>query len=559
MTDDGGTADVPTYVPARMVNEYTYCPRLFHLEWVSAQWAANEDTAEGSFAHRRVDRPGGTMPVPDAPSERARARSVQVSSERLGLIATIDVVEAEDGSVRPVDTKRGHPPSVPEGAYEPERVQVCVQGLLLREAGYRCDEGVLYYADAQRRVVVPFDETLVSRTLSLVEELRLAAAKPEAPPPLVDSPKCPRCSLVGICLPDETNVLAGRRDMPPRRLVPRDPAPRPLYVTEQGSRVGRDGGRIEVRKDRDLLVSVRLIDVSQLCVFGNVSISTPLLRELFAAEVPVCWYSYAGWFSGIATGLPSKHVELRRRQVGLASGGSTVGVRIAKAMVSAKIRNQRTILRRNARADVPEALGQLAQAVTTAGDASSAASLLGAEGAAARSYFGAFPCMIREDMRLPGLPFSFEGRNRRPPRDAINCLLSFIYALIVKDLQATCLAVGFDPYLGFYHRPRFGRPALALDIAEEFRPLIGDSVVLSLVNNGEVGPSDFVVRGVGVALTANGRKAALRGYERRLDLEVRHPLFGYRVTYRRLLELQTRLLAAHVLGEVTDYVPFTTR
>lgn len=121
------------------------------------------------------------------------------------------------------------------------------------------------------------------------------------------------------------------------------------------------------------------------------------------------------------------------------------------------------------------------------------------------------------------------------------------------------LLVGLDPYLGFYHRPRFGRPALALDIAEEFRALVSESVVLQVINNGEVTPRDFIVRAGGVALTARGRRAVLSAYERRLSHEVRHPLFGYRVTYRRLLEVQTRLLAAHLLDEVPEYVPFTTR
>ena len=121
------------------------------------------------------------------------------------------------------------------------------------------------------------------------------------------------------------------------------------------------------------------------------------------------------------------------------------------------------------------------------------------------------------------------------------------------------MSVGFDPYLGFYHRPRFGRPALALDLAEELRPIVAESTVLSLVNNGEIRPSDFVVRAGGVALTADGRRTVLGAYERRLSQEVTHPIFGYKASYRRMLEVQARLLAAHVLGEVPDYRPFTTR
>jgi CRISPR-associated protein Cas1 len=546
---------VPDLVPARMVNEFAYCPRLFHLEWVQSRWADSDDTAEGRYAHRAVDRPEGKAPLPDEGDLR-RARSVSLSSERLGLTAVVDVVEGIGDAVRPVDTKKGAAPDLPEGAYEPERVQMCVQGLLLREAGYRCDEGVLYFAEDRRRVVVPFDEALVTRTLELVGALRTAAAADLPPPPLVDSPKCPRCSLVGICLPDETNALAARSELHPRRLIPRDPAHRPLYVTEQGAYVGKDGGRLEVRRKKELLWSVRLIDVSQLCVFGNVQVSTQLLNTLFAREVPVCWFSYGGWFSGIAEGLPGKNVDLRRRQVALAGQG---GLAIARAMVEGKVRNQRTLLRRNARVDVTVTLERLAALVRAAPEVATVGILLGTEGAAARDYFAVFPVMLRDDLRLPGGPYSWDGRNRRPPRDAINCLLSYVYALLVKDLVICALATGFDPYLGFYHRPRFGRPALALDLAEEFRPLVADSVVVNLVNNGEVKPEDFIVRAGGVALTPAGRKAVLRAYERRLDVEVKHPVFGYRISYRRLFDVQTRLLAAHVLGEIPSYLPFTTR
>lgn len=167
--------------------------------------------------------------------------------------------------------------------------------------------------------------------------------------------------------------------------------------------------------------------------------------------------------------------------------------------------------------------------------------------------------MLGAEHRLPGSTFSFEGRHRRPPPDAVNCLLGYVYGLLVKELTAVALAIGFDPYLGFYHRPRFGRPALALDLPEEFRPLVADSVVINLINNGEISGSDFVVRAGGVGLTAGGRKAVLSAYERRLAVTVRHPVFKYTVSYRRILEVQARLLGAHLRGEVPEYVPFVTR
>lgn len=549
-------ADVPVLVPARMVNEFSYCKRLFFLEWVSAQFADNTDTVEGWWVHRAVDEPGGRVPMPDEGEVRV-ARSVMLSSDRLGLVAKVDLLEgAEGGGVVPVDTKRGSPPDLPHRAWPPERIQVCVQGLLLRENGFECDHGMLYFAGTRERVRVEFDDALTEETLALLAELRQVAEKLTPPPPLVDSKKCPRCSLVGICLPDETNTLAERAVMPPRRLIPSADAAKPMYVTEQGAWVTKDKGRIEVSKKGERLASTRLLDVSQLCLYGNIQVSTQLLRELFAREVPVCWFSYGGWFSGMGNGLPGRNVELRRRQVVTAAQG---GLDIARQIVRGKILNSRTLVRRNSREGSDRLFAQLKALADQALAADSTASLLGVEGTAARLYFGAFPSMLRADKRLPGSPFTFEGRRRRPPPDAVNCLLGYLYGLLVRELTTTAFAVGFDPYLGFYHRPRFGRPALALDLAEEFRPLIAESVVVNLINNGEVGGDDFLVRAGGVVLTSSGRRAVIRAYERRMGTELTHPLFGYKASYRRVLEVQVRLLGAHLLGETAQYQPVVTR
>jgi len=152
-----------------------------------------------------------------------------------------------------------------------------------------------------------------------------------------------------------------------------------------------------------------------------------------------------------------------------------------------------------------------------------------------------------------------EGRNRRPPRDPVNALLSLGYSILTKDLTIACYAVGFDPMMGFYHQPRFGRPALALDLMEPFRPLIVDSAVISAINTRMVTATDFVRSGDAVALTPAGRKSFYHAYELRMDTFVTHPTFEYRVSYRRLLEVQARLLARVLEGEIGDYPVFITR
>lgn len=186
-----------------------------------------------------------------------------------------------------------------------------------------------------------------------------------------------------------------------------------------------------------------------------------------------------------------------------------------------------------------------------------AAELLGIEGSAARLYFARFESMLND--RSLASAFDFSKRNRRPPTDRVNCVLSFAYGLVVRELTSAAITVGLDPMVGVFHTPRFGRPAMALDIAEEFRPIVAESIVLQVINNGELGPSEFHERAGGVGLTTTGRRAVIRAFERRMRHEIRHPLFGYQVSYRRAMEVQVRLMAAFLLGETDEYVPLMTR
>lgn len=552
--------DLPL-LPARMVNEFQYCPRLAYLEWVQGEWADSGDTVEGRYQHRRVDRAKGDLPPADTveAEERIHARSITLSSNRLGLIAKLDLVEGDGPQVTPVDYKRGKRPHVPRGAYDPERVQLCVQGMLLEEQGYQCDEGILYFCASRERVRVVFDDELRAQTLAAIDGLRLVAVGGQIPPPLTDSPKCPRCSLVGICLPDEV-IFLKQATIEPRALsVGREEA-LPLYVQAQHAKVGKKGETLEVSVDDAKVASARLIDTSQVIVQGNVYITTPALHELMARQIPVSWHSHGGWFLGHTIGTGHKNVELRTAQY-RASFDDTACLRIAKSLVHAKIMNCRTLMRRNWRDSEPpsDLLDNLRGDARTVQRVTGIQELLGVEGAAASRYFGAFTNLIKRDDDERSLAFDFTRRNRRPPPDPINALLSYAYALLVRSWTVALTAVGFDVYRGFYHQPRYGRPALALDLMEPFRPLIADSCVIQAVNNGELRPSDFIVAAGSAALTPDGRKRFIATFERRLNHEVTHPLFGYKVSYRRLLGLQARLLGRHLLGEIPEYPNFLTR
>jgi CRISPR-associated protein Cas1 len=543
----------PTLLPARMLNEFVYCPRLFFLEHVQTEFAHSEDTLAGRLVHRRVDREqGGLPPAPElSPGDRVAASGVLLSSERLGLVARIDLLQGDGDEVHPVDYKKGAPGR--DGPWEPDRVQLCAQGLILEDNGYRCSSGVLYYAATRQRFVVPFDAALRQRVVEVAAEARKVAAQALPPPPLVDSPKCPRCSLVGICLPDEVNLLRGVALAEVRRLVPARDDAGPVYVLEQGTVVGKRGERLAIRRPDGSEESVRLLDTSHLCLFGNAQVSAQAVRALAEREIPIFHLTYGGWLTAVTTGVPHRNVELRAQQYRVADDADAA-LSFARAFVVGKVRNQRTLLRRNAREDVTSALREMARLARRAQQAAGAEELLGVEGAAARAYFAHFGRLLK-----PPLEFDFRARVRRPPTDPVNALLSFLYSLLVKECLSAVLAVGLDPYRGLYHRVRYGRPSLALDLAEEFRPLVADSTVLTLVNNGMVGAGDFIRRGPACALKAEARRTVIRAFEERLDTLIRHPLFGYGISYRRILVVQARLLARAIGGEIPAYRPFTTR
>ncbi len=585
----------PDLLPARMLNEFVYCPRLFFYEWVEGVFAHNRETVEGSLRHSKLDSGTGALaPAAEiAPEDRLHSRSVTLSSDSLGLIAKLDLIEAADGAVAPVDYKRGAPRESRQGEIElwdTDRIQLAIQALVLRDCGYRCDEAVVYYVATRQRVRLAIDEALVNWTLDQLRQARQLAELGRIPPPLVDSPKCPRCSLVGICLPDETVALRLHQPAerwvqqtlfavdPPaqarasdgsaqpsevRRLVPARDDLRPLYLNAQGLRVGKSGLVLKVQDKETVVQEVRIAEICQLNLMGNIQLTTQAIQALCEQEVPIAYFSLGGWFYGVTHGLGVKNIYLRREQFRLAEVPEFC-LRLARALVAGKIRNQRTLLQRN-HVEPPAAALQFLKAMQTEAEhVDSLDSLLGIEGSAARAYFQNLAGMIKPGEPGDGIApvsfdFQFQQRNRRPPRDPVNALLSLAYSVLAKDLTIVCHAVGFDPFLGFYHQPRFGRAALALDLMEPFRPLIADSAVLSAINTRMVTPKDFVRAGNSVALTAEGRKSFFRAYEQRMDTLMTHPLFGYRVNYRRMLEIQARLLARVLMGELASYPVFVTR
>jgi CRISPR-associated protein Cas1 len=537
------------------------------MMWVQGEFKENEYTEDGSYRHRRVDEKDGAMPRPEEldPDRPAVARSVWLSAPAAGLTAKIDLVEIEDGSVIPVEYKRSARPDIYEGAWENDRVQLCAQGIILKENGFLCNEGIIYFAGSRSRVKIEFSDRLVKRTFDRLSLFKKTAKSGQIPPPLDHSSKCIGCSLAGICLPDELIELKPYTDdknrqndvrKEPRQLLPALDDALPVYVQEQGAVISKKGDEIFIKKGGKKVASARLFETSQVNLLGNIQISTQTVQELCRRGIPVIYFSYGGWFYGMTTGPVHKNIELRIHQYRCASNFEESLV-IARRFISSKILNSRTLLRRNGTNVNREVLRQLRESAIDAEMALDFQELLGIEGNAARVYFQSFNKMIK-NKDAAGV-FDFNGRNRRPPSDPVNALLSFAYSLLTKDIVVALSSAGFDPYLGFFHKPRYGRPSLALDLMEEFRPVIADSVAITAINTKVIKPDDFTGRGLGVALKSNARRAFILAYERRMDQLFKHPVFGYQISYRRILEVQARLLGRFLAGEIDEYPVFLIR
>lgn len=564
--NSGIDSEIPEFIPCRILNEYVYCPRLAYIEWVQSDFADNFHTVEGRNKHRVVDKETGKLPA-DAQCEDFEARSVWLSAPHERLTSRMDLVTGSSGETTVVDYKKGEVPGNPERSWPSDRVQLCAQGLILRENGYECDHGMLYYIASKTKVEIPFTEELVENTRQTVRDLINLAQSGQIPLPIENSAKCVGCSIAGICLPDETNLIVRSGEEEPgkdaeiRRILPARDDSLPLYVQDQGAVISKNGELFEISNKKIKLGQARIFETSQVSVFGNVQVTTQALREMIYRDIPLSFFSVGGWFYGLAHGMSHKNVELRRSQF-TAAENPEMRLKLASAIVSAKIRNSRTLLMRNHN-DLPKEISaRLKRLASESLQTTSTESLLGLEGAAGHDYFSTFSGMLKQRARKEddsAIAFDFNGRNRRPPTDPVNAMLSYAYSLLTKDLTVTAFFVGLDPFLGFYHRPRFGRPALALDLMEEFRPLIADSVVISVINNGIVSPGDFIRRGPSVALNDVARKKFIQAYENRMDSLIAHPVFGYRISYRRALEVQTRLMARVIAGELPDYPAFTTR
>ncbi|MCC6328791.1 MAG: type I-MYXAN CRISPR-associated endonuclease Cas1 [Acidobacteria bacterium] len=542
-----------------------YCERLFFLEEVERVRVADDRVYAGRTLHVAIER--------DEPDDDVL--TLNLESEIYGLIGKVDCIRRRDGQIIPYEHKRGRSARDKDGkpeAWTSDRLQIIAYALLAEEhAGEPILEGrVRYHAD-NVTVRVAVDENARADFEAHLNRARELQGSIERPPVTPNERLCVKCSLAPVCLPEEARLAerlgneekSGSADLSnsesfgnhrsaipnPKseilRLFPAEDDRKILHVLTNGAKVGRKGDRLEIwspeTEEKD---HYPVQDIGQIVLHGFAQISTQALRLCADRNVGVHWVTYGGRYMGAWTS-GTNSVQRRIRQYQALTNPEFCLV-LARRLAEAKIRGQLSFLLRASResgreiADVKNSIGTIRKLLSPMSRAASVDKLRGYEGGIGAAYFKAMPHLIIDEV---GAAMKPGGRNRRPPRDRCNALLSYGYALLLKDVTNAILTVGLDPSLGFYHTPRSQAHPLALDLMELFRVPLVDLPVVASINRRQWNEfEDFTVAGNQVWLSEAGRKKFIQIYERRKADQWKHPVIGYSLSYSRHLELEVRLL-----------------
>lgn len=330
------------------------------------------------------------------------------------------------------------------------------------------------------------------------------------------------------------------------------------YVTQTDAFLGKNDERLTVKADKKNILDVPLLKVDGIVIFGRATVSPALVMELLERHIPLTFLKVTGRYLGRLEPEMTKNIFIRKAQW-QAAGESTQAIHLVQGFVRGKLKNYRTRLlrsqRNNEQLNIKSSLSTIEGILSQINTTKQINSLRGLEGAGSAAYFACFDKLITNSL------FSFSGRNRRPPKDAVNSILSLGYSLLRHDIQSSLNIVGFDPYLGYLHVERYGRPSLALDLMEEFRPLIVDAVVLNALNNKLLKPDDFISEPLSnaVSLTPDGLKIFLRLYEQKKQSEFKHPVLKRKCTYQEAFEIQARLMGKYLMEEIPKYPPLVLK
>lgn len=327
-----------------------------------------------------------------------------------------------------------------------------------------------------------------------------------------------------------------------------------VYITREDAFIGKNDERLTVKADKSVILDVPLLNVDGVVIFGRGSVSPALVIELLERHIPLSFVTHTGRYLGRLEPEMTKNIFVRHSQW-QAAGHSSKSVHLVQGFVRGKLKNYRNVLLRRQRdrkeLDLKEAITRLDETISAIEKTTAIDSLRGLEGSGSAAYFSCF------DQLILGSTFTFSARNRRPPKDPVNSLLSLGYALLRHDVQSAVNLVGFDPYLGYLHYQHYGRPSLALDLMEEFRPIVIDAIVLNALNHKFLNLEHFISEPLSsaVSLTREGLQIFLRLYEQKKQSKFKHPVLNRQCTYQEAFEIQARLIAKYLMDETDKYPP----
>jgi CRISP-associated protein Cas1 len=524
----------PETIRVSALHALAYCPRLFYLEEVEQLYT--QDAAV--FAGRRL---------------HAELEKLFLTSEELGIRGRLDALRTRDGETIPYEHKRGRchrDENKQPQAWESDKLQILAYACLLESAlGIPIKEGRIRYHVDNVLIRIPLDDTGRAGVKEAIEKARKLRQSTHRPPVTDNERLCARCSLSPVCLPEEAR-LAHDREWQPIRLFPEDDDRQVIHVLEPGTAVGRTGEQIKISRRNQPVEIIPARQVGQLVLHSFSQISTQALHFCADQGIGVHFISGGGRYLG-SFDTRNGSVQRRIRQYTALSLPDTC-LELARRLVICRAQGQRKFLMRGkgrakASETLAKAIAQMKAVLKLVPQAKSLESLLGYEGNLAALYFDVLPDLISSSAPKEMV---FDSRNRRPPKDRFNCLLGFGYALLLKDVMNAILTVGLEPALGFYHQPRSQAAPLALDLMEIFRVPLVDMIVMASVNRNQWDvKADFDIRGQQVWLSETGKRKFVELYENRKQETWNHPATGYSLTYRRLLELEVRLLEKEWMGE----------
>lgn len=523
-----GTGQALTRVMA--LHALAYCERLFYLEEVEEIRVADRNVYDGRRFHEQIP-------------EYDDITSVTLESEDLGLYGKVDVVRTSRGQIVPFEYKKGRAQVGQDGAPYPwpsDELQVAAYAMLLEQhVRQKVSEARVYYGMDHRTVVVQVNDLLRKKVVDAVHrasELRKSVNRPGV---ALNERLCAKCSLVPVCLPEEERLLNE-----PNRTVgiafPSDRDKLDLHIMSPKSTVRRSGQSIVI-DDRDgSKEDVALQDISSITLHGSAQMTTQTLHLCATTGISVHWMTGGGKYVGTVVNAGGGVQRRLRQYSGLTNADTCLRLAIstAKAKIEMQLRYMMRLSRGKFREELSGELDTLREALKNAGRSNSLDVLRGWEGLAGRAYFSCVAYLLRNDEK----GMTFEGRNRRPPRDPANAVLSFLYSLLYRDSVKSIIIVGLDPCIGFFHQARSTSYPLALDLMELFRVSLCDTVLIGSAHRKQWEDEDFVRTGEQCWLSDSGRKKAITLYERRKQDVWKHPVIGHSLTYDRAMELEVRLL-----------------